>query len=521
MIKLRLNPLTSKTETLKIIKNESIQDTFERAKEKFPQINQHTEEFYKAYLYGHEVPRDTWHMIKPKEPQNLMFGVIPQSGSSGRFLGQVAILAVVIATTVATKGQAAQAWAPALAGFGASLVVNALIKPPAAGLAGAFGSGYGSEESQTYTISNQSNSVNKFGIVPKVYGTHRIFPNIAANPYTEFFADNGGELSQYFYAVYDFGLGPAQVTDLRIGNTPLTEFSEISYRFVDLNKPSTSEGVWDDQLNTAFELYKGDNNTETLGLNLNSDSNVGAPADEYIATRNAEPNPNNYDQEILLQFVCPNGLRTIDTAGNNLTRNIELICEFAEEGTEDWKSFNDVSVVNSFSSVGQVIDESQFVSTYFGQRVDGARPALESRYLRFLDVSSVEITNTQASYYSRFFTFNANQNYPPVSTGTTGIKRYFYDTYKYAKGNNVFYSSKVINNGAAISYGGSLVGKIIQVDDMGGFYRYTLDQPFKQDIILFSTVVFEEVISAGGGAGGGPVVYYKFSRHLTWATIFW
>jgi len=501
MIKIRLNALSPKEETLNVIEGESILQTFERAKKEHPQINDQTENFYKAYLYGHEIPKDMWANIKPKDANNLMIGIVPESGSNGRLLGQIAILAVVIATTVATGGGASAYWAPALAGFAATLVVNALIKAPTASLGG-LGSDFGANESQMYTIDSQANSINKYGPVPRVYGKHKIFPTIAAAPYTEFFADNQGELAQYFYAIYDFGYGPLKIENLRIGNTPIVEFNEVNYRLVDLNKPAIDEGDWDTAISDVFALYKGDNNTENIAVNLNGNSDGGGPADEYQVVRNANQNANNDEQEILIQFVCPQGLRTIDTAGNNVARNIEVSAEFAEVGTENWYSYNNQSQVKDFSSVGQVTEEGDFIPIYLQQRA-----GTNEQFLPFFSADTRQLTLAEANFYSQYNAVGQRGN---LAVLTNPIEGYYLDTYKYRKGDFEFYSSKFINLDAKISLGGEGVGTIIQRDDLGGFYRYTMDEAFKQDLVLFSTISYKKVISGGGGPGGGPVIGYLY-----------
>src|SRR3990167_7465005 len=99
-----------------------------------------------------------------------------------------------------------------------------------------------------YSIANQSNAVRRFGTVPKVYGYHKAFPNVAAVPYTELEVDpTTGELVQYLYAIYDFAYGPMTVNDIKIGDTPLNtdNFTDFTFNLVDFNRTLVDEGDWD------------------------------------------------------------------------------------------------------------------------------------------------------------------------------------------------------------------------------------------------------------------------------------
>jgi len=183
-----------------------------------------------------------------------------KGGRFGQVFKQVAVVLVSAAAVYYSAGLGA-GWAAAIGGItalGATLTLNSLIPAPNVGLGGSseFGD---AEKSQMYSISSQSNSVSKYGAVSKTYGTHRLFPTIVANPYTDIEVDvSTGELVQFFYAIYDFGHGPMEVTDLKIGETPITNFADFEYKLVDLNKPVASEGPWDDVLNSN-SVYKPSN----------------------------------------------------------------------------------------------------------------------------------------------------------------------------------------------------------------------------------------------------------------------
>ena len=58
--------------------------------------------------------------------------------------------------------------------------------------------------------------------MPRVYGQHRVFPVLAAHPHTEVEGDE-----QYLRMLFDFGYGPLELSDLRIGAIPLAQFEGV------------------------------------------------------------------------------------------------------------------------------------------------------------------------------------------------------------------------------------------------------------------------------------------------------
>ena len=236
--------------------------------------------------------------------------------------------------------------------IGATLLLNALIPPPVFENAD-LGAGY--EGSQSFSIGGQSNSAKPYSIVPKVYGTHRMFPNLAANPYTELAIDPvTNEQIQYLYAIYDFGLGPADIADIRIGDTLLdpANFNDYSFRLVDFNKPVVSEGLWDEALESSLGLYRGDVTPDYLSAGLPGNQDDGDPEAEWRVVRTTAVNSAGSGQEIVLQFACPEGLYGYSSSGQLGERRINLDVEFSLTGANDWKKYNDTNFVSTFDSVG-------------------------------------------------------------------------------------------------------------------------------------------------------------------------
>ena len=104
--------------------------------------------------------------------------------------------------------------------IGGSLIISALFRPSNASTSSVTSS---TTESPTYSLSGGSNSMRPYEPLPVVLGTHRIFPDYGAKPYTEYEGDD-----QYLYQVFNFGIGDLELSDLRIGETAISSYSDVT-----------------------------------------------------------------------------------------------------------------------------------------------------------------------------------------------------------------------------------------------------------------------------------------------------
>lgn len=236
MAKVRINPMSSNETTVEHSCNDKIIDIVNRVLI-VNNLPDNASEYFEVFVNGYKIDKEFWEYTKIKDGNDILVATVPKGGNFGELLKIAAVIVVTAVVGPAAGGGIAGGLAAAGAAIGTMLLLNALIPPP--GIGGNMGGSTTSAEgSQMYTITSQSNSVKKYGYVPKVYGRHRMFPLIAANPYTEIEADpETGELVQFFYAVYDFGFGPMTVDDIRIGDTSISNYADVNYRLVDFNKP--------------------------------------------------------------------------------------------------------------------------------------------------------------------------------------------------------------------------------------------------------------------------------------------
>lgn len=223
-------------------------------------------------ISGHIVPYEYWGKVRPKQGAIVNIRVIPAGGGGGKN-PIVTILSIAVAFAapyVAGAALAGTAYAGASAfAFGSvtytqllstaisvvgRLAVAALAPPPKQ---------TGSQrvnnpaESPTQFIEGASNQLSPYGVVPLCLGTNRMFPMQAARPYTE--TENN---DNYVRQLFTWGYGEVVYTDLRIGETPISEFSnvELADRIQgDLKEPTDlySNSVFQEQLNVLLQQSDG------------------------------------------------------------------------------------------------------------------------------------------------------------------------------------------------------------------------------------------------------------------------
>jgi hypothetical protein len=215
------------------VPGETIQELVDRA------IPVEMRDYVVAFNHGMKInePENFW----IQEQDSILLTLVPQGGGGGggkNVLAAVLTIAVVVAAWyvapalvggtlggMSALGTGAAVGTSAIAGqvvaMGISMVgmmaLNALIPPPSVAQPS---SGVGVASSPTYSLGGQSNSMKKYQPVARVYGRHRVFPQLASNP----LVTNLGTQSS-IASLYDFGLGNIQVEDLKIGDTLASTYS--------------------------------------------------------------------------------------------------------------------------------------------------------------------------------------------------------------------------------------------------------------------------------------------------------
>src|SRR5262245_11460993 len=187
------------------------------------------------------IPRDRWHLVRPKPGTTL---VLKASLHGKGVVRTVALIGVAVAAllapyiipallpagftlfglSAAATGALVGAAASMAIAVGGTLLVNALIPLPKPKVQQQVDDGSLNFNRETvYSIAGATNQARPFGAVPVVLGRHRIYPPYAASPYTELIGND-----QYLRVVFCVGYGPLDITDLKIGETPLASFAGVT-----------------------------------------------------------------------------------------------------------------------------------------------------------------------------------------------------------------------------------------------------------------------------------------------------
>lgn len=224
--------------------------------------------FLRLYVGGENIDRKLWHRVRPKPGSVVTGRVVPRGPGGGKNPLRLVVMLALVVLTIFTAG----ALAPLLAvAIGVSVTVAGAIITTAMSVASMLlmnalfptkkpklqnQSGQNPQSSPTYFLQGSRNQPNPFGIVPKVLGRHRMRPPYGANPYTEVVGDD-----QYLRMLFVWGTGPLNIEDLKIGETPISNFQdvEIEHRF---GYPS----------DTPHTLYPGDVFEDPYDIVLKSES---------------------------------------------------------------------------------------------------------------------------------------------------------------------------------------------------------------------------------------------------------
>lgn len=256
---------------------------------------------------GHVVDRARWRSVRLKPGARATFHRAPGGGGGSGDSRKRGILGLVIAVaTVLTAGLVATAGIPALgvaAGSTAarviaggitligSLAAQAISAPPTARTP--------DREDAKGPASVSGNVLRPGGFLPRVVGTRRIFPPLAAQPLVHRIDDD--EIAEAVFALE----GPHRLEDIRIGDTPIEEAEGVEIE--------TREGWPSDRpLDTVERIA----HTESLNLEIaghkvqeddgfrlenQSDPNASRPEWRRVASRGEA-------DEIHLHLLMPEGL---------------------------------------------------------------------------------------------------------------------------------------------------------------------------------------------------------------------
>lgn len=273
------------------------------------------------------IPAGVWHVVRPKSGTLIAVTTTPAGGGGGKnvMMAVVAIAAIAFAPQLAfafaggmgplTAGQFAVG--AAIKSFGTSMLFsvaqNALIKPPSANMSGLGGASGVGNTSPTLSITGTRNQANPHGVVPRVYGKHRIYPPLATRPYVR-----SQKFGQTLYQLFDCGPGPLRVSQMKIGDRPIGDFEDIEVEVVNgSEEPSKLVGIFSSiQTQDSHNVLLESGVWQTFTSKINAD---------HLAFE-----------------ITFNGLVNISTQGAYRDQTVEFDAEYRIAGSSDsWVGVTD------------------------------------------------------------------------------------------------------------------------------------------------------------------------------------
>ena len=181
---------------------------------------------------GFTIPPERCGTVKPLPGQRVEYRAVAE-GETFKTVLSISVLlgAMLIAPVLAPYlvGLAASG------GLGLSLTTATALATAAVGAAGSMlvnylfptraPSGKGlSKAKEDNLILGGSNQANQYGAIPVVLGQVKFTPPLAAANYAETYGENS-----FLRTILCWGYGPLQVSDIRVGETPIDNLSDVTY----------------------------------------------------------------------------------------------------------------------------------------------------------------------------------------------------------------------------------------------------------------------------------------------------
>ena len=173
--------------------------------------------------------------------------------------------------------------------------------------------------SRARLLSGGRNRVDPYAPIPKVYGTWRYFPPMAAVPHTEVTGS-----AQYLRQAVLWGYGPLTLTDVKVGDTPLASFDDVSVSHETV--ASTPQ---------ALTYYTGDVAEVLPAVTLKADfQGVSVGSTGNSAERTTAGACNEFGVDILF----PAGTYRINAKGKTRAAVFYYTVSYRAQGSTSWVS---------------------------------------------------------------------------------------------------------------------------------------------------------------------------------------
>ena len=276
--------------------------------------------YARCKLNGMERPREEWHHIYPKKGSviEIFHGV--RGGGGGGFMSVVQTIVGAVLTVVGY----AMGWTgigAAIGTVGVGLLISGILSTassllfpvasPNMGLGSLGTSAEPEKYSPTYSISGAKNKANVNGYVPLVLGKHRHYPPLGGRSWTSWEGNY-----QYFHMLVVWGYPDMEVSQFKIGETPLGNFKDVTHVF--------HQSSYGNDLKYFSNSYKEESVEAVL-----------------VAKQGWNTRTVGEAQSISLDFAFLKGLVSINKEnGNYNNRTVQIRIQYRRVGSATWLNFS-------------------------------------------------------------------------------------------------------------------------------------------------------------------------------------
>lgn len=357
-------------------------------------VGEDADDTVQVTIEGEHIPRDMWKYVKPKSGTQISVVRYPEGRTVKKIIGVILLIIIAIYAPylLSYMYTAFGVWG-AVAAIGITLIATmaayALIPPPALPR---LSGGEGAEFNRLNAITGTSNQAAPYGTIPMVIGECRYYPTLAANPYTEILGDQ-----QYLRMLFDLGYGDLEISDIKIGETPIESFDDVEYEI------SLTPDLFTDDI---FEISTGES------------FNAGD-----VVTKTTQ----TLTDEVSIDMVFPGGLFGVDKKGNTTQASTGFNLEFrAVGGTGSWQAVASlpstdftVSAPSCFAQGGTFVVRSSARKTVrVGVRWKVPQGQYDVRMSRFATSYAYGTESSTRFDGAQLATFRSIKHTNPSKTGT-------------------------------------------------------------------------------------------------------
>lgn len=289
-----------------------------------------------AFVNGIRVDQVDWPSCRLNDGDRVEFRMFPGKSQDESLITSALIMVVAWwaggAVAGAWQGGAAAGAAPTGWGLGTgissgvagavaqgavSLLGNALVNA----LAPANSPSGSPAPKPQYMLAGGANTATPYGAIPIVLGTHDFTPPLGANT---FMSSDGSD--RFLHMLLVWGYGPLDISNLRIGQTPLTDYADVTVYSIqgDANEFVDGHLDWDRQeVRDLLNVYGSDITQERPEAEI---------TETFLTRTTASTNLNRLS--FLLTF--PQGLTNIDHYNDNMgdlrPQSVTVVFEYRRLG---------------------------------------------------------------------------------------------------------------------------------------------------------------------------------------------